>query len=133
MNEFSPKLIRRGIIICFSVIASVVLGVLYYMEMVLPDIAALNTTPAQAPLRIYTQDHQLIAEYGERRSNPLPYAAIPPLLINALLATEDQHYFQHGGIDVYGLFRAAGKLLLTGRKDEGGSTITMQVARNFYL
>jgi penicillin-binding protein 1A len=84
-------------------------------------------------LRIYTQDNKLIGEFGEKRSNPIPYEQIPQLLIDAVLATEDQHYFQHGGIDVSGLLRATVKLIATGRKDEGGSTITMQVARNFYL
>jgi penicillin-binding protein 1A len=109
------------------------IAVLYYMKFELPDIEALKTTAAQAPLRLFSQSGKLIAEFGEKRSEPLPYAEIPQTLIDAVLATEDQHYFQHPGIDITGLMRAGVKLILTGRKEEGGSTITMQVARNFYL
>src|SRR3990167_3000531 len=116
----------------FSV-AIVVIGVLYYIEFQLPNIDALNTVQLQVPLQIYTKDGKLIAEYGEKRRIPIPYDQIPPQLINAVLATEDQRYFQHPGIDIPGLMRAAVKLVLTGRKEEGGSTITMQVARSFYL
>ncbi len=76
---------------------------------------------------------KLIAEYGEKRRIPIPYDRIPKQLIDAVLATEDQRYFQHPGIDVYGLMRASLLLIATGRKEQGGSTITMQVARSFYL
>ena len=133
MNALALKIIRRFIIFSFVTTTVLFLSVLYYMKFELPDIDALKTTPVQAPLRIYTQDNKLIGEFGEKRSNPIPYDQIPQLLIDAVLATEDQHYFQHGGIDVSGLLRATVKLIATGRKDEGGSTITMQVARNFYL
>ena len=87
----------------------------------------------QVPLRIYSDDKKLIAEYGEKRRIPVSYDAIPQPLINALLSTEDQRFFEHPGVDVYGLARAAVKLVKTGRKSQGGSTITMQVARNFFL
>lgn len=117
-------------IIAFSLIA---VGLLYYIEFQLPDINALNTVQLQVPLQIFTQDGKLIAEYGEKRRIPLPYNQIPKQLINAVLATEDQRYFQHPGIDIPGLARAGIKLLMTGRKEQGGSTITMQVARSFYL
>lgn len=105
----------------------------YYIEYVLPDIDALNTVQLQVPLQIYTQDKKLLASFGEKRRIPIPYQAIPRQLIQAVLATEDQRYFQHAGVDVPGLGRAAVQLLLTGRKLQGGSTITMQVARSFYL
>jgi penicillin-binding protein 1A len=133
MNVSVFKMLRNFIIFSFMVTSVLALSVLYYMKFELPDIDALKTTPVQAPLRIYTQDNKLIGEFGEKRSNPLPFDQIPQLLIDAVLATEDQHFFQHGGIDVTGLLRATVKLIATGRKDEGGSTITMQVARNFYL
>ncbi|HSW70565.1 MAG TPA: penicillin-binding protein 1A, partial [Gammaproteobacteria bacterium] len=76
---------------------------------------------------------KLIATFGEKRRIPIPYNQIPKLLINAVLATEDQRYFQHPGVDFPGLIRAAIQLIITGRKEQGGSTITMQVARSFYL
>jgi penicillin-binding protein 1A len=117
-------------IICFGILFT---GILYYMEFELPDINALNTVQLQVPLQIFTHDGKLIAEYGEKHRIPIPYSDIPKPLINAVLATEDQRYFQHPGIDIPGLFRASIKLIATGRKQEGGSTITMQVARSFYL
>lgn len=117
-------------IIAFSIIA---IGILYYIEFQLPDINALNTVQLQVPLQIFTHDGKLIAEYGEKRRIPLPYEQIPKQLIDAVLATEDQRYFQHPGIDIPGLIRAGIKLITTGRKEQGGSTITMQVARSFYL
>jgi len=111
----------------------VIVGCWYYMEYQLPDIDALNTVQLQVPLQIFSSDGKLIAEYGEKRRIPIVYAKIPPLLINAVLATEDQRYFQHPGIDIPGLVRASILLITTGHKVQGGSTITMQVARSFYL
>lgn len=112
---------------------AIVIGVLYYTEFELPNIDALNTVQLQVPLQIFSHDGKLIAQYGEKRRIPIPYNQIPKPLIDAVLATEDQRYFQHPGIDIPGLMRASVKLVLTGRKEEGGSTITMQVARSFYL
>lgn len=110
-----------------------VVSVFYYIEFELPDIDALNTVQLQVPLEIFTSDGKLIAAYGEKRRIPIPYDKIPKPLINAVLATEDQRYFQHPGIDIPGLMRATLLLIATGKKEQGGSTITMQVARSFYL
>lgn len=74
-----------------------------------------------------------MAKFGEKRRNPIHYKEIPQLVINAFLAAEDDRFFEHPGIDYQGILRAAGQLLLTGEKRQGGSTITMQVARNFFL
>lgn len=114
-------------------LAVVLVGVAYYIEYQLPDIDELNTIQLQSPLQVFTQDGKLIASYGEKRRIPIPFDHIPKTLIDAVLATEDQRYFMHSGIDVPGLMRAAIQLVLTGRKTQGGSTITMQVARTFYL
>ncbi|MDR3478254.1 MAG: penicillin-binding protein 1A [Gammaproteobacteria bacterium] len=133
MRNFVWRLTRRLLVLLFFMIAVVVTGILYYIEYQLPDVEALNTVQLQVPLQIYTHDGKLIAEYGERRRIPLPYNQIPQPLIQAVLATEDQRYFQHPGIDIPGLVRASIKLIATGRKEQGGSTITMQVARDFYL
>lgn len=87
----------------------------------------------QVPLRIYSDDGLLLAEYGEKKRSPVPYEQIPNQLIQAVLATEDQRYFEHSGVDFLGLVRASVVLITTGTKAQGGSTITMQVARNFFL
>jgi len=73
------------------------------------------------------------AEFGEQRRAPVRFADLPQAIIDAILATEDDRFFQHPGVDYHGLIRAAVKLVSTGRKSQGGSTITMQVARNFFL
>lgn len=109
-------------------------GFLYlYLESELPNVDSLKTVQLQVPLRIYTQDGKLIQEYGEKRRIPLTYEEIPPMLVHALIATEDQRFFDHSGVDVFGLARATVRMVQTGTKSQGGSTITMQVARNFFL
>ncbi|MDP3704914.1 MAG: penicillin-binding protein 1A [Legionellaceae bacterium] len=127
---------RKGLWAVFSLFFLILVGIscLYlYAESELPDVNSLKTVQLQVPLRIYTQDGLLIQEYGEKRRSPLPYAQIPPTLIHALLATEDQRFFDHPGVDVFGLGRAAVRMIKTHTKSQGGSTITMQVARNFFL
>jgi penicillin-binding protein 1A len=112
----------------------IVVALLYvYLENQLPDVSELKDMKLQAPLQVYTNDGKLIGEFGPIRRAPVNYEQIPPLFIKALLATEDQRFFEHPGVDVYGLLRAAVHMAMTGTKSEGGSTITMQVARNFYL
>lgn len=125
--------IRKLILLTLFFSGAFIIAVLYYMEYELPDIDALNTVQLQVPLQIYTQDKKLIATFGEKRRIPVPYNQIPKPLIHAVLATEDQRYFKHKGVDIQGLGRAAVQLVLTGKKLQGGSTITMQVARSFYL
>lgn len=132
MNQFL-SFIRKLILFSLVLGAIFTLGILYYMEYELPDIDALNTVQLQVPLQIFTHDKKLLATFGEKRRIPVPYKDIPKPLINAVLATEDQRYFQHKGVDLPGLGRAAIRLLVTGKKLQGGSTITMQVARSFYL
>jgi penicillin-binding protein 1A len=109
------------------------LGAYWYLEPELPDAATLRDVRLQVPLRVYSSDGGLIAEFGEKRRLPLAYEEIPPRLIQAFLAAEDDRFREHSGVDYQGLARAAVELLLTGQKRQGGSTITMQVARNFFL
>ncbi len=85
------------------------------------------------PLRVYTAEGDLIAEYGEKRREPVMISEVPDSLKNAIIAAEDQHFYSHPGVAWQGLVRAAVYLVKTGRKGPGGSTITMQVARNFFL
>lgn len=99
----------------------------------LPDIGRLENVQYQTPLSIYTQDNLLIGQYGEKRRIPVTIAEIPRSQIQAFLAAEDERFYSHPGVDYKGLLRAANQLLVTGKKTQGGSTITMQVARNFLL
>ncbi|WP_428608864.1 penicillin-binding protein 1A [Sedimenticola sp.] len=105
----------------------------YYLEPTLPPIENLKSVKFQVPLRIFSADNKLIAEFGEMRRIPLVYNAIPERMVQAFLAAEDDRFFEHPGVDYKGLMRAAYQLLLTGERRQGGSTITMQVARNFFL
>lgn len=127
---------RRGLwaLISLFFVLCVGLSFLYlYLESELPDVNALNTIQLQVPLRVFTKDGKLIQEYGEIRRHPLTYDEIPKTLVYALIATEDQRFFEHSGVDVFGLGRATLRMIKTGTKSQGGSTITMQVARNFFL
>ncbi|KTC76116.1 penicillin binding protein 1A [Legionella birminghamensis] len=127
---------RKGLWALLSLFFVGVVGVSFlylYLESQLPNVDSLKTVHFQVPLRVYTQDGKLIQEYGEKRRIPLTYEEIPKTLVYALLATEDQRFFEHPGVDVMGLGRAMVNMIQTGSKSQGGSTITMQVARNFFL
>lgn len=108
-------------------------GIYAYYAPQLPSIEVLRDVRLQVPLKVYTREYELIAEFGEKRRTPTVYADIPPLMVNAFLSAEDNRFFEHPGVDYQGILRAASQLILTGKKKQGGSTITMQVARNFFL
>lgn len=99
----------------------------------LPDVNSLREVKYQIPFSIYTKDHSLIAQFGEKKRTPISINKIPQQLINAFLAAEDDRYYSHPGVDYKSLVRAALQLWLTGKKKQGASTITMQVIRNFLL
>lgn len=99
----------------------------------LPDFAGVEDLALQVPLRVYTADGKLMQEFGAERRKPLRYDQLPQVLVQAFLAAEDDRYFEHPGVDYQGLLRAAWVLAVTGEKQQGGSTITMQLARNFFL
>ena len=127
---------RKGLwalVSVFFLLLIVISGLYVYAESQLPNVDSLKTVKLQVPLQIYSQDGLLIQEYGEKRRIPLTYNEIPQTLVHALLATEDQRFFDHPGVDVFGLARATVRMIQTGTKSQGGSTITMQVARNFFL
>ena len=105
----------------------------FYVAPGLPSIETLKDVRLQVPLRVYSRDGALIAEFGEKRRSPLKYSETPELMIKAVLAAEDDRFFEHPGVDYQGILRAVLHLLRTGEKGPGGSTITMQVARNFFL
>ncbi len=112
----------------------IILGVVYfYMEIQLPDVGVLKDVHLQVPLRIYTSDGKLISQFGTKRRIPVSLNQVPKQLIHAVLATEDARYYSHSGVDLVGLVRAALAVVMSGEKVQGASTITMQVARNFFL
>lgn len=99
----------------------------------LPDINELRNIRYQQPLRILTADGALISQIGQIKRTPVPYEETPSHLINALLSAEDSRFFRHIGLDFRGLARAIFQLVTDSPTQTGGSTITMQVARNYYL
>jgi penicillin-binding protein 1A len=104
-----------------------------YLSPKLPAVEALRDVQLQTPLRVYTADYQLIGEFGEQRRTPIVFDQIPPDFINALLSIEDDGFYDHHGVSIKGLLRAAIELATTGSIQTGGSTITMQVAKNYFL
>ncbi|PWG64812.1 penicillin-binding protein 1A [Spiribacter halobius] len=99
----------------------------------LPPVEAVRNVELQVPLRVHSADGALIAEFGEMRRTPVSLDAVPDPLVNAFIAAEDQRFYQHPGVDYQGLARAIWYLVRTGEKGPGGSTITMQLARNLFL
>jgi penicillin-binding protein 1A len=99
----------------------------------LPDVAGLREVQLQVPLRIYSRDGKLIQSIGEQRRIPVRYDQLPPKLIQAFLATEDDRFFRHHGVDWQGILRAAVANLRAGGIRQGASTITMQVSRDMFL
>ncbi len=98
----------------------------------LPEVSGLTDYRPKLPMRIYSADGVLLGEYGEERRNFLPLAQIPKVMQEAVLASEDARFYQHNGVDIKGVLRA-GLAQFSRSRSQGASTITMQVARNFYL
>ena len=122
------------LVVLMALIALSAWGVARYVySEELPDVNSLRDTQYQVPMRVYDRSGGLMAEFGEKRRIPVTIERVPPLVKDAFLAAEDDRFYQHPGVDWQGLFRAAWELLRTGHKGQGGSTITMQVARNFFL
>ncbi len=111
----------------------VTIAAVYYSINTLPSIDELMDMDYQVPLKVYTSDHKLIGVFGEKFRQPVYLNKIPKLLQNAYIAVEDQRFYDHFGVDPVGLTRAIVNFVLTGKKSQGASTITMQVARNFFL
>ena len=108
-------------------------GIYFYIKPDLPSVAILKDVRLQTPMRIYTQDGKLISQYGVKRRIPVTLEQAPELLQKAILATEDNRFYEHFGIDPIGITRAFINLVLTGEKSQGASTLTQQLARGFFL
>ncbi len=126
----SPLVVLLGLVAIGIALAMIVLALAYPN---LPSLEVLTDYRPKIPLRVYTSDGFLIGEFGEERRAVVSIQDVPPVMKHAILAAEDDRFYQHGGIDYMGIMRAAGANLIGGGKRQGASTITQQVARNFFL
>ncbi|SIT68722.1 penicillin-binding protein 1A [Ectothiorhodosinus mongolicus] len=127
------KLLLTGVFLAL-VMGVLMLGAGYvYVAPQLPDSETIRDVRLQVPLRVFSEDGALIAEFGEQRREPMAFDEVPELMRLAFLAAEDDRFETHPGVDPLGLLRAGINLISTGEKTQGGSTITMQVARNYFL
>ncbi|KLN66912.1 penicillin-binding protein 1A [Vibrio sp. VPAP30] len=130
------KFIKRLLIftlICIILGVGTIFGFYLYVKPELPDVATLKDVKLQTPMQVFSQDGKLISQFGEKRRIPVAYDDIPQHLIEALIATEDSRFYDHPGIDPIGITRAAVVVALSGSAKQGASTITQQLARNFFL
>jgi penicillin-binding protein 1A len=130
------KLLKPALItisVAFVIGIAVLLGTYFYIKSDLPSVDVLKDVRLQTPMRIFTQDGRLISQYGVKRRIPLTLEQIPDQLKQAVIATEDSRFYDHPGIDPIGMMRALVNLVVTGEKGQGGSTLTMQMARDFFL
>ena len=108
-------------------------GIYFYLKDDLPDVTTLLDVRLQTPMQVFTADGELISQFGEKRRIPLKLEEMPPLLVQAFLAVEDTRFYEHPGIDIIGIFRAMTVVASSGDFSQGASTITQQLARNFFL
>ena len=127
INKIYVRLILLGLS-CFLILLS---SLNIYIDSKLPDENIIRDIELQVPLKIYTEDNKLIGEFGEKRRTTLDFEVIPEHYVNAVLAAEDDQYFSHSGVSYSGLLRSFYRLIVSGRVQGGGSTITMQVAGNY--
>ena len=125
--------ICTALVASFALIAYANVCAYVYLRPALPDVGSLRNVQLQVPLRIYTRDGRLMAAIGDQRRIPVRYDELPKKLIQAFLATEDDRFFQHHGVDWQGILRAALANFRAGRISQGASTITMQVSRDMFL
>ena len=110
-----------------------VIGAYYYVAPSLPQAETIREIPLQIPLRIFSRDGRLIEEVGERRRVLVEYDDLPPFVVDAFVSAEDGRFFEHSGIDYQGILRALILLVRSGEISGGGSTITQQLARDYFL
>jgi penicillin-binding protein 1A len=133
-NYFRALVIVGGCVTLVTLLGAYALACSYvYLVSSLPSTDAMRNVELQVPLRVYTRSGALIAQIGEQRRIPVSYDQIPDLVKHAFLAAEDERFFEHHGIDYFGVVRAALIDLISGDKAQGASTITMQAARNMFL
>ncbi len=136
MRKLSAGLLVTALTVALVMVGAVVLGFAgaqQFLEPEIPAAAELRDVRVQLPLLVYSRDGRLIAQIGEQRRTPVTWEEIPPLLVDAFLAAEDDRFFEHPGVDWQSLVRAAASNVSAGAVREGGGTITMQLARNTVL
>ncbi len=126
------RFIKLGILLAVLGISALV-GFYFYVKDELPTEESIRDVRFQIPMKIYTQDGELISQFGEKRRTPLTYEEIPQSMKDAILATEDSRFYEHYGIDPFGIAVAAFDTLILGKRARGASTITQQLARNAFL
>lgn len=130
------KFIKRLLIfslICIILGVTTIFGFYFYVKPDLPDVAELKDVRLQTPMQVFSEDGKLIAQFGEKRRIPLRLDEMPPELLEAVIATEDSRFYEHYGFDPIGITRAAVAVMASGSASQGASTITQQLARNFFL
>jgi penicillin-binding protein 1A len=133
-NNFRIMTLITGCVMLVTFLGAYALACCYvYLVPTLPSVDAMRNAELQVPLRVYTRSGALIAQIGEQRRIPVSYEQIPELVKQAFVAAEDERFFEHHGIDYFGVIRAAVVDLISGHKTQGASTITMQAARNMFL
>ena len=125
-----PVIVLLGLAAIGIALAMIILALAYPN---LPSLETLTDYRPKIPLRVYTADGYLIGEYGEERRAVISIQEVPTVMKQAILAAEDDRFYQHSGVDYPGILRAASANLVGGGKRQGASTITQQVARNFFL
>ena len=136
----SHKALFRGLILLSGFATLILIGAVagaigayYYVKPGLPEAETIQDIPLQVPLRIFSRDGRLISEIGSRRRVLISYDEVPEHVVNAFVAAEDRRFWEHPGIDYIGIFRALFQLLTTGEVEAGGSTLTQQLARDYFL
>ncbi|MDP0560873.1 MAG: penicillin-binding protein 1A [Candidatus Endonucleobacter sp. (ex Gigantidas childressi)] len=133
MKRSAIKLLAWLTLTSISGVCVITASTFLYLSPSLPAVDTLKDAHLQTPLRVYSNDNKLIAEFGEKRRKPILFENVPVQMVHAFMAAEDDRFYSHPGVDPIGLIRAAIQLVTTGRIQSGGSTITMQVAKNFFL
>ena len=114
-------------------LAAVAVGGYYYVAPSMPSADELRNIKIQVPLQVYSRDGRLIGEFGEVKRTPVAYENIPPVLVKAILAAEDEHFFEHPGVDYRGILRAILNEIRSSEGNVGGSTLTQQVTRTLNI
>jgi penicillin-binding protein 1A len=140
MSKSMRQRVFRGLALlvglgCLFTIGGVagVIGAYYYASPSLPAAETIRDIQLEVPLRIFSRDGHLISEIGERRRIPVTYEEVPRHVVDAFVAAEDRRFFVHPGIDYRGVLRALSSLMITGEISGGGSTLTQQLARSYFL
>ena len=127
---FYPVILLVSLVLVAVGIATLTVVLLYPN---LPSIEAVTDYRPKLPLRVYTLEGDVIGEFGEEKRSFVKIQEFPEVMKRAIIAAEDERFYQHGGVDFIGLIRAASGLVTQGKMKGGASTITQQVARNFFL